>query len=593
MYRLLLINFIFIEIAASQNTGSPATSILSGPNLPARCAAAANNIFFKINSGPTAVPYYCDTANHWTLWTGGSGSGCTVAGNTGDLQMNSTGNCAASGVHQDSNGINGTELISHTNFGTPANLSGWSNTTGWSIVASKLTHTPGSTTALTTTVTPVSVGSLFLLTLVVNTSTAGSVQINLGTGCLSDCLLSVNSSGTKTKYFVVFALADAGVVEIVPTTDSNISITSISLKEVRGQFDFYNTTGDGMLNFKRDNSNALSSIGLGKGALVSLTTGNADVAVGAGALMANTSGITNVAIGHTALTNNTTGNANTGVGYQALWQNTTASNNTAFGTNALADNLTGSTNTAVGTDSLATGTTFTDNTAVGYRALWLATGINNTAMGARALSANSAAHGGSAFGLEALKANTTGNFNTAMGFAALTFNTTGTENTSLGDVAGYYNTTGSNNTFIGAGAGFGGVLSSARTGSSNNTMIGAFAGNNAITTNSSGNVFLGYQAGLNEAGSNFLYIDNKGGSATTALVYGKFNADPKAQLFRTNGVSQRLVMAVGDLPTCDASLEGGEAGVNDALTPVALAAVASGGSVHVPVYCDGTNWIVQ
>jgi hypothetical protein len=32
--------------------------------------------------------------------------------------------------------------------------------------------------------------------------------------------------------------------------------------------------------------------------------------------------------------------------------------------------------------------------------------------------------------------------------------------------------------------------------------------------------------------------------------------------------------------------------VTDALTPVALATVAGGGAVKVPVICNGTNWIV-
>lgn len=49
---------------------------------------------------------------------------------------------------------------------------------------------------------------------------------------------------------------------------------------------------------------------------------------------------------------------------------------------------------------------------------------------------------------------------------------------------------------------------------------------------------------------------------------------------------------VGALGTCDATAEGTRWGVTDALTPVALSTVSAGGSVHVPVYCDGTNWIV-
>jgi hypothetical protein len=46
------------------------------------------------------------------------------------------------------------------------------------------------------------------------------------------------------------------------------------------------------------------------------------------------------------------------------------------------------------------------------------------------------------------------------------------------------------------------------------------------------------------------------------------------------------------LPTCNGGAEGQVRGVTDALLPAALAAVATGGLVHVPVYCNGTAWIV-
>lgn len=49
---------------------------------------------------------------------------------------------------------------------------------------------------------------------------------------------------------------------------------------------------------------------------------------------------------------------------------------------------------------------------------------------------------------------------------------------------------------------------------------------------------------------------------------------------------------VSSLPTCNAGAEGTIKGVTDALAPAFLVTVAGGGSVHVPVYCDGTNWVV-
>lgn len=50
-------------------------------------------------------------------------------------------------------------------------------------------------------------------------------------------------------------------------------------------------------------------------------------------------------------------------------------------------------------------------------------------------------------------------------------------------------------------------------------------------------------------------------------------------------------VAVNSLPTCNAAAEGMIAAVNDAAaTPVYNATVANGGSVKIPVYCNGTNW---
>jgi len=51
-------------------------------------------------------------------------------------------------------------------------------------------------------------------------------------------------------------------------------------------------------------------------------------------------------------------------------------------------------------------------------------------------------------------------------------------------------------------------------------------------------------------------------------------------------------VAIGSLPTCNGGSEGTFAAVTDALLPVALAVVSAGGAVHVPVYCNGTAWIV-
>ena len=55
----------------------------------------------------------------------------------------------------------------------------------------------------------------------------------------------------------------------------------------------------------------------------------------------------------------------------------------------------------------------------------------------------------------------------------------------------------------------------------------------------------------------------------------------------------RPVTTVSGLPTCNSAAQGFIYFVTDALTPVALAIVASGGAVKIGVTCNGTNWIVQ
>lgn len=57
-------------------------------------------------------------------------------------------------------------------------------------------------------------------------------------------------------------------------------------------------------------------------------------------------------------------------------------------------------------------------------------------------------------------------------------------------------------------------------------------------------------------------------------------------------VQIKTILTVSTLPTCNSGAEGTFAAVNDAATtPVYNATVASGGSVHISVYCNGTNWV--
>ena len=57
-----------------------------------------------------------------------------------------------------------------------------------------------------------------------------------------------------------------------------------------------------------------------------------------------------------------------------------------------------------------------------------------------------------------------------------------------------------------------------------------------------------------------------------------------------NGLVNMKVYTVSTLPT--AGTAGRRAFVNNALTPVALSAVVGGGALTVPVFDNGTTWIV-
>ncbi len=248
------------------------------------------------------------------------------------------------------------------------------------------------------------------------------------------------------------------------------------------------------------------NLGLGTGALTSLTSGDRNTAVGFNALNAITTSNDCTAVGHNTLTantatqvtgvgsgalaSNTTGSRNTAVGYNALNANTSAIDCTAVGREALAVS-TGIQLTAVGSNALAANTTGLRNTAVGHRALdVITTGDDCTAVGNNALGANTASEI-TAVGASALLENTTGLRNTACGAFALRVNTTAADNTAIGHDTLILNTTGLRNTAVGADTG-----TAVSTGF-DNTFIGALAGL-SITTGSS-NTCLGVGSDITTA----------------------------------------------------------------------------------------------
>lgn len=281
-------------------------------------------------------------------------------------------------------------------------------------------------------------------------------------------------------------------------------------------------------------------------ALAFLTAGLNNAATGFRALYQNTSGNSNAAHGSAALFNNTTGNWNVAQGNQALWGNVAGSFNVAAGYRASHLNISGNSNVAVGTQALYNNNNRSNLVAVGDSALFNnGTGVSsdeeaaaNTAIGSKALFANTTGYDNTAVGFRALNTNSSGNGNTAVGRTAMFYNTSGSFNAAFGKNAlgvssgdgntaiGYsalVNNTGNYNTAVGMYAMGGDIFAG-----NNNTALGYQAGS---INRGSGNVFLGYRAGENETGSDKLYITNDTTNSSNTLVYGEFDN----KLLRSNG----------------------------------------------------------
>ena len=268
---------------------------------------------------------------------------------------------------------------------------------------------------------------------------------------------------------------------------------------------------------------AISNTAVGSKALLTNNTGSYNTALGFNALMMNVTGTSNTATGNEALRSNTTGIQNTASGKASLFFNTTGSFNNANGAASLTNNTTGNANTAAGTNALLNNTTGYSNVAVGINTLRSNTTKNNlvalgdsallnngtgaslaidatanTAIGSKALYANTTGNSNTATGQNSLANNTTGNNNTSAGQNSLTNNSTGNNNTSTGQNSLTNNSTGSSNTSNGAGS-----LMGNTTGFSNTAV-----GMNALNKNSS-------RSNLVAIGDSALYNNGIGASLTT------------------------------------------------------------------------------
>ncbi|HRK26595.1 MAG TPA: tail fiber domain-containing protein [Chitinophagales bacterium] len=241
---------------------------------------------------------------------------------------------------------------------------------------------------------------------------------------------------------------------------------------------FVGTTDAQPLNFRVNNVGAgrlsETNTAIGANALPNLTTGTFNEAFGVNALINNAEGNNNVAagtnslynntasgntaVGRSALQSNATGYSNVALGIFSLYNSVNRSNLVAVGDSALFNNNVGGTtglfdgehNTAVGSKALFANTTGSSNTALGFNTLFSnTTGVRNTANGKNALYANIAGIDNTAIGFEALRLNTSGGSNTALGSYTLYSTSTGNFNTGMGYFAAHNNTTGYANTASG------------------------------------------------------------------------------------------------------------------------------------------------
>lgn len=242
----------------------------------------------------------------------------------------------------------------------------------------------------------------------------------------------------------------------------------------------------------------------------------------AGTLSTNKS----VSLGKQAAPGNT-GNSNIAIGSGALFSNTFPGNTIAIGDSALFHNSVGAvpslhafSNTAIGSKALYANTTGFENTALGFKALTNNTsGYRNVAVGTNALLANTTGNFNSAVGLNALTTNTAGDHNTALGNKALNANTTGDGNTAAGSNALFQNTTGNGNAALGMNA-----LGSNLTGSYN-TALGKDA--DVLAPNLNNATAIGYAAKI--GCSNCMALGGTGAQAVNVGI-GTTNPDNSLQI---------------------------------------------------------------
>ncbi len=260
-----------------------------------------------------------------------------------------------------------------------------------------------------------------------------------------------------------------------------------------------------------------------------------------------------------------TGVDNTTFGYQAGKLLATEHDSTYIGFQAGA-NAAASFNTGVGATALIFSSGFY-NTGVGSNAgAGITSGSGNTGVGFLTLNAVGVSSNNTAVGINALTATTTG-YNTAVGGNILVGLSSGGQVTALGFGAGYYS----------------------------GTTVGGQISTNKVTTASYG-TYLGFQASPSSTTARdyqtVIGAGALGYDAGNTVTLGLIGTDTPYMGPAVVGMKTvTTYYIVSTLPAASAALAGARAYVTDALaSPVFSAAAVGGGSLAIPVYCDGTVW---
>jgi hypothetical protein len=215
--------------------------------------------------------------------------------------------------------------------------------------------------------------------------------------------------------------------------------------------------------------------------------------------------------------------------------------NTAIGSRALISNTRGNYNTAIGTEALFSVTTGSALTATGYQALYHSVvppgaeageGFGNTADGYQSLFSSTLGYNNTAVGSQSLYLNVAGGNNTANGYQALYSNTFGGGNCSTGYWCLFSNTTGDGNTASGSRCMF-----SNTTGQSNTA-----SGGDALASNTSGSE--------NTANGIYALGANTTGNGNTATGRGSLTSN-NGTWNTANGYSSLYYNSYGNYNTAD------------------------------------------